>query len=133
MQDSVRTVLLIEDDDGVRNLLRTLLRLAGYETLSCQQGSEAVELMEARGGSLHLLITDVNLGGAMDGFEAAALLRDRQPSLKVLFMSGEDEAEPVPPGSVREADRFLRKPFAPRAFAEAVAFLLRTADASAVS
>jgi CheY-like chemotaxis protein len=129
MQDSVRTVLVIEDEDGVRNLLRTLLRLAGYEVLSCQQGEEAVDLMEARGGPLHLLVTDVNLGGGMDGFEAAARLRARQPGLKILYMSGEEDAE----RAIGPSERFLPKPFTPRGFTEAVAALARPVSANAVS
>ena len=133
MQDTVQTVLVIEDEDTVRNLLRTLLRLAGYEVLSCQQGAEALDLMEARGGTLQLLVTDVNLGGELDGFETAGRLRAAQPGLKVLFMSGEDEADGDSGRIYGAADRFLRKPFTPRGFIEAVGSLLRPVQASAVS
>jgi two-component system cell cycle sensor histidine kinase/response regulator CckA len=130
MQDQVRTALVIEDDDAVRNLLRTLLRLAGCEVLSCRDGEEALDLMEARGGSLSLLISDIHLGGGMDGFAAAARLRARQPSLRALFLSGDDREEDAAGGP---ADHFLAKPFTPRAFADAVANLLRTLRADAVS
>jgi two-component system cell cycle sensor histidine kinase/response regulator CckA len=131
MQDTVRTILVIEDEDGVRNLLRALLRLSGYEVLSCQDGSEALDLMEARGGSVHLLITDVNLGMGMDGFEAAARLRERQADLKVLYMSGQDEAGSGSGRAAGTSDGFLPKPFTPRGFTEAVASMLRPVTAGA--
>jgi len=133
MQDKVQTVLVIEDEDTVRNLLRTLLRLAGYEVLACQAGDEAVDLMDARGGTIQLLITDVNLGAGMDGFEAAERLRTRHPSLKVLFISGEEEAEGPARHAPGRSDRFLLKPFTPRAFGDAVRALLLTVKATAVS
>jgi CheY-like chemotaxis protein len=133
MQDTVRTILVIEDEDGVRSLLRTLLRLSGYEVISCQDGPEAVDLMEARGGALHLLITDVNLGSGMDGFEAAARLRAWQPGLKVLYISGRDEADAGSGRALGTADRFLPKPFTPRGFTEAVAALVRPVNANAFS
>lgn len=127
MLDSVQTVLVIEDEDAVRNLLRTLLRLAGYEVLSCQDGPEALDLLEARGGEIQLLISDVNLGGPMDGFEAADLLRARQPSLKVLYISGEDEANRVSDRYANGPSDFLLKPFTPRGFTERVNALLAPA------
>lgn len=135
MQDSVRTVLVIEDEDSVRNLLRTMLRLAGYEALSCRDGDEALDLMEARGGTIHLLITDVNLGSGPDGFETAERLRERQPSLKVLFISGEDEGVAAARGRAPRPsdDRFLPKPFTPKEFGEAVAGLTQPVRANAVS
>jgi two-component system cell cycle sensor histidine kinase/response regulator CckA len=132
MQDSVQTILVIEDEDTVRNLLRTLLRLAGYEVLSCQAGSEALDLMEARGGTIQLLITDVNLGSGMDGYEAAQALRSRTPSLKVLYISGEEESDRLS-GIASASERFLLKPFTPRSFTDAVRTMLIPVRANAVS
>lgn len=122
--DSIKTVLVVEDEDAVRNLLRTLLRLAGYEVLSCQDGDEALDLLSARGGEVNLLITDINLGPEMDGFEVAEALRERQPSLKVLYISGVDEEDRVSGEMAAGASHFLVKPFTPRAFTERVRLLL---------
>jgi DNA-binding response OmpR family regulator len=132
MQDTVQTILVIEDEDGVRNLLRTLLRLADYEVLSCQGGEEALDLMEARGGAIRLLITDVNLGTGMDGFETAQALRSGMPSLKVLYMSGEEDANRRA-DRAGDGDRFLAKPFTPRSFTDAVRAMLLPVSANAVS
>ena len=132
MQDRVQTILVIEYEDAVRSLLRTLLRLAGYEVLSCQDGPEALDLMEARGGTIQLLITDVNLGNGMNGFEAARAMRARMPSLKVLYMSGEEETDRVSE-SAGGAERFLLKPFTPRSFADTVRAMLVPVSENAVS
>jgi CheY-like chemotaxis protein len=118
MQDSVRTVLVVEDEDTVRNLLRTLLRLAGFEVLSCQDGSEALDLLAARGGEVNLLVTDIHLGPDMDGFELADALRARQPSLKVLYISGQDEEDRIAQEVTGGSAHFLLKPFTPRKFTE---------------
>jgi CheY-like chemotaxis protein len=123
-QDTVKTVLVVEDEDAVRNLLRTLLRLSGYEVLSCQDGAEALDLLAARGGEVNLLITDINLGPGMDGFETAEALRQRQPSLKVLYISGEDGEGRVAREMAAGASHFLTKPFTPRAFTERVRLFL---------
>lgn len=123
-QDSVKTVLVVEDEDAVRNLLRTMLRLAGYEVISCQDGAEALDLLAARGGEVNLLITDINLGSGMDGFEVAEALREHQPSLKVLYISGEDEEGRVAREMAAGASHFLVKPFTPRAFTERVRLFL---------
>lgn len=130
-QDTVKTVLVVEDEDAVRNLLRTLLRLAGYEVLSCQDGDEAVDLLEARGGEVNLLITDINLGRGLDGFAVAEALRARQPSLKVLYISGEDEEGRVSREMASGASHFLVKPFTPRAFTERVRLFLDAVPAPA--
>lgn len=129
--DRVKTVLVVEDEDAVRNLIRTLLRIAGYEVLTCQDGEEALDLLDARGGEINLLITDINLGIRMDGFETANALRARQPSLKVLFISGEDEEARVTGEMATGSAYFLVKPFTPRGFTERVRQLLDAATVNA--
>ncbi|MDB5104149.1 MAG: Hybrid sensor histidine kinase [Fibrobacteres bacterium] len=114
MQDMIRTVLVVEDEDGVRNLLRTLFRLAGFEVLSCQDGMEALDLMHARGGNVHLLVTDINLGPAMDGIELAESLRAIHPCLKTLYISGEDEQDRLVREIATGQSQFLMKPFRTR-------------------
>ena len=126
-QDSVTTVLVVDDEDAVRSLLRTLLRLAGYEALACRDGAEALDLLAARGGDVQLLITDINLGPDMDGFELADALRASQPALKVLFISG-DEAERAGREMASGHTQFLAKPFTPRAFTDTARALLAAAN-----
>jgi CheY-like chemotaxis protein len=133
MQDTVRTVLVVEDEDGVRNLIRTLLRLAGYDVLSCQDGPEAIDLLNARGGNIHLVVTDINLGPIMDGVELAENLRSLFPAIKVLYISGRDEEERLAREIATGQAWFLMKPFTPRALAEQVKSILAGVAAAAPS
>jgi two-component system cell cycle sensor histidine kinase/response regulator CckA len=133
MQDLVRTVLVVEDEDGVRNLIRTLFRLEGFDVLSCQDGPEALDLMSARGGNIHLVVTDINMGPYMDGFELAESLRAVYPSVKILYISGQEEEERM----VREVARgqafFLMKPFTPRSLTEKAKAILAMAPLTSAS
>jgi CheY-like chemotaxis protein len=69
----------------------------------------------------------------MDGFEAADALRSRQPSLKVLYMSGEEEADRHAGRATEGTESFLLKPFTPRAFTDAVRALMSPVNVRAVS
>ncbi|MDQ3002562.1 MAG: response regulator [Fibrobacterota bacterium] len=135
MQDSVRTVLVVEDDDGIRNLLRTLFRLAGFDVISCQDGSEALDLLQARGGNVHLMVTDINLGPAMDGIELAESLRAIHPSIKILYISGREEDVRIEREVASGLAHFVMKPFTPRSLIEKAKAILDsvpvTASASA--
>ena len=124
MPDSMHTVLVVEDEDGLRNLIRTIFRLAGFDVLSCQDGPEALDLVQARGGHIHLMVTDINLGPDMDGVELAENLRALFPSLKVLYMSGRDEAERLGSEVAGGMASFLMKPFTPRSLTERAKALL---------
>ena len=114
MQDTVRTVLVVDDEDVVRNLLRMLFRLAGFEVLSCASGAEALDLLRERGGNIHLAVTDINLDPQMDGIELAGSLRAIHPSLKVLFISGLEEQERLGAELASGNSYFLMKPFKAR-------------------
>jgi DNA-binding NtrC family response regulator len=134
MQDSVRTVLVVEDEDGIRNLMRTLFRLAGFEVLSCQDGPEALDLMRARGGNIHLVVTDVNLGLEMDGIEMAENLRAMHPGVKILYISGDDGQDRIGREVSEGRAHFLMKPFTPRGLTDkALAILAQDPITSEIS
>jgi DNA-binding response OmpR family regulator len=124
MQDTARTVLVVEDDDGVRSLIRTLFRLEGFDVLSSQDGEEALDLARTRNGAIGLVITDINLGPDMDGLELAAGLRAIHPFTKVLYISGQDEDERLRPELALGLSGFLMKPFTPRSLTEKARSLL---------
>jgi CheY-like chemotaxis protein len=81
------TVLLVEDEPGVRRLAERLLRRAGYDVLVAQNPGEALVLSERPAGAVHLLVTDVIMPH-MSGFDLAARLKAVWPDLRVLFVSG---------------------------------------------
>jgi signal transduction histidine kinase/ActR/RegA family two-component response regulator len=114
---SLETVLLAEDEDGVRELTLATLKRRGYRVLTAASGEDALKLASAYDGTIHLLISDVVMPG-MKGPELAERLRAMRPGIKVLFVSGY-AADVVTPGDLRQAT-LLSKPFSPAALASAV-------------
>jgi DNA-binding response OmpR family regulator len=117
---ALNPILILEDEPGLQRLLTRALTNAGFDVLSAESAEEAVAAGEGR--TLALLVADVNARGA-SGPAVAEVLRERQPDLRVLFISGHDpvflESHGIPP----TAD-FLQKPFSPRTFVEVVQRML---------
>lgn len=103
------TVLIAEDEDGVRELAAHFLKAAGYTVLSAKSGNEALESAKGWGKPIHLLLTDVVMAH-MRGPELAALLRRRYPRLKTVYMSGYQDYG-APDGGFEEGCLFVQKPF----------------------
>ena len=104
------TVLLVEDDDGVRQLAQIALEAQGYTVLQAASGAEAVQTAVSHPGPIHLLLTDVVMPH-QGGREVVDSVRTVRPEVKVLYMSGYTDDAVVRHG-VREAtDSFLQKPF----------------------
>jgi CheY-like chemotaxis protein len=105
------TVLLVEDEEGVRNLVHSILRRNGYRVLEAKNGADALRVAEHH-ADIDLLLTDVvmpELGGA----ETAARLRAVRPGLKLLYMSGYTDDAVVLHGVLRSEAAFLQKPITP--------------------
>ena len=125
------TILLVEDEGGVRALTRHVLQAAGYTVLEAADGAEAVRLAAAHRGRVHLLVTDVVMPG-VGGRELAGRLAAGQPGLKVLYLSGYTDDAVVRHGVLEEHVHFLQKPFTPAALAHKVREVLdRGPDATA--
>jgi PAS domain S-box-containing protein len=108
------TILLVEDEERVRALLRAVLQQQGYTLLEAGRGNEALALGEQQSGPIHLLVTDVVMPG-MSGHEVAGRLADRHPELKVLYLSGHAD-DVIGRHGVEQAEAaFLQKPFSPEA------------------
>jgi len=120
-------VLLVEDEDMVRGLLREALATAGFDVLAAKSGDEALERAGA-GPPLDLLVTDVVMP-SMSGPELAQRLLQRQPDLRVLFISGYTSDELVNRVAFGSAFGFLQKPFSPAALIRKIQEVLRPARA----
>jgi PAS domain S-box-containing protein len=105
-----KTVLLVEDDDEVRGIVRELLSQQGFLVLEAKQGPDALDLAEKYDQPLHLLLTDMVLPG-MDGKQLAESLAGTIPGLKVLFMSGHTQDTAFRDELSRGDRAFLQKPF----------------------
>jgi PAS domain S-box-containing protein len=104
------TVLLVEDDDSVRNMAQAMLQGYGYKVLAAREGREALLISRQHAGCVHLLLTDVVMPG-MSGRELAVRLRPSFPHLRVLYTSGYTENLLVSQGSLDPGSSFLQKPF----------------------
>lgn len=113
-------ILLVEDDDMVRQTMEEILRLAGHETRSARNGREAIALCAESGPDL--VVTDI-LMPEIEGVETIARLRALKPELPIIAYSGGGRSERFEFLDMAErigADRVLRKPILPRQLCEAV-------------
>jgi signal transduction histidine kinase len=119
------SILLVEDNDAVRELAQRTLRARGYEVIEACNGDEAIDLM-ARGTQAHLLLTDVVMPG-LSGPNLAARLLQQNPRLRVLYMSGFNQDSAAAHGTFWGGVPLLQKPFTPSQLAERVRVALDSA------
>jgi len=107
------TVLVVDDDDGVRRLSERILKQAGYVVVSALSGPAALAFASEHPGVIDLLLSDMVMPG-MSGRELAHALVEQRPGIKVLFMSGYD------PGATAPRQKLIAKPFSRQALLDAV-------------
>jgi PAS domain S-box-containing protein len=123
------TVLVVEDDHGVRDFAASVLRELGYRVLEASTGDGALELLDGA-VEADLLFTDVVMPGRLNGVDLARLARARQPALPVLFTSGY-ATRLVEKDWLAEDIEFLRKPYRSIDLAARIRALLDRSDAAA--
>lgn len=117
------TILLVEDEDAVRNLVRFVLQAGNYRVLEARDGQEAFRVAEQHQGPIHLLITDLVMP-RMSGRHLAALLAQTRPTLAILFMSGYTDEMGRELETAKANVAFMQKPFNPTLLAHKVRALL---------
>ena len=117
------TLLLLEDEEGVRRLAREVLKEHGYTVLEASGWQSAISHTERHGGPIHLLLTDVVMP-EMGGPEVASRLSALRPGIKVLYMSGYTNYAVFHRGLLDAGVAFLQKPFSPNELARRVRELL---------
>jgi len=120
------TILLVEDEEGLRALARRVLEANGYTVLPAGSAEEALEIADRGPSRIHLLLTDVVLPRT-NGIQLAQRLSSRRPELKVLYISGYTDSAPLPAASAGEQSAFLQKPFTPAVLIRKVREVLRAA------
>lgn len=112
------TILVVEDDEGVRAWTCRLLDDLGYRTVPTKNGSEALRLLDD-GVAADLVLSDVVMPG-MGGRELGSRIAKLRPYLPVLFMSGYSREEIIGRGLLAESARLVAKPFTDQILASAV-------------
>jgi two-component system cell cycle sensor histidine kinase/response regulator CckA len=104
------TVLIVEDNDSLRNFAQKILHIYGYRSLNAENGEDALRVCKEHDGRIDLMITDVVMP-KMDGREAAKRLQPLYPQMKVIYMSGYTDDAIVHHGVLEPGLNFLEKPF----------------------
>lgn len=113
------TVLLVEDEEGVRELVRDILQEKGYALLAARDAEEAIQTSGRHCGPIHLLLTDVVMP-RISGRMLAERLAPLRPEMRVLYVSGYTENAIVHHGVLDHGTAFLQKPFSAETLAQEV-------------
>ena len=110
------SILIVEDEVLTSEYLEFVLQEAGYEAIPAGSAEEAIAVLEHR-DDVHLIVTDVNLPGSLNGLQLAALVRDRWPTMNIIVVTGygAPRSEEIPSGSL-----FVPKPYSAQKMIEAV-------------
>ncbi len=116
--ENAQSILVVDDEPGVRTLVARMLRGRGFEVMEARNGLEAVQVYGFYHSEIKLVITDIDMP-VMDGLEAITRMKEIDPDVHVLIISGRLEAGRCPSGVFA-----LPKPFAPAQLLEAVKLAL---------
>lgn len=106
----LETILVVEDEGGIRALVRKILKRQGYQVLEASQGEEALQVIRDYQGQIDLLLTDVMMPG-MNGVDLSHKALAEKPHLRVLFVSGYTDESLLEAGQFPAGTAFLQKPF----------------------
>jgi len=119
----IRSALVVDDQTGIRAIVRRILEGCGFAVTDAGTGEEALSLLDRRQEPFALLVTDMRMPG-MTGRDLADRVRFRHPSTRILFISGFTDDPSVQSGILPAHSLFLSKPFHPDQMAEAVTKLM---------
>ena len=123
MSDSV-LVLIVDDEALIHLALQEALEAGGFAVAAASRAEEAIAMLEAKGAAYNALVTDVNLGGKLTGWDVAKRARELTPDMPVIYMTGAAANEWASNGVPNSI--LLSKPFAPAQLLTAVSNLLNT-------
>jgi len=119
------TVLVVEDQNDVRDFVSKVLSQVGYNVLQASDGEDALNITKKYGKSIDLLLTDLVMP-KLGGVEIAKQIKNEHPNIKILFMTGYIENPEICNGVVSSEEPFLQKPISPQVLADMVKKALKT-------
>ncbi|QDZ06843.1 response regulator [Sphingomonas panacisoli] len=125
--DNLPLLLLVEDDPIIRTSLASALEDGGYRLIEAANGTEAIEAIDS-GKQFSGVVTDIQIGAGVDGWEIGRHARHRYPQVAVVYMTGDSAADWSAEGVPNSM--LLQKPFATAQMITAVSTLLNVADVS---
>ena len=111
------TILLVEDDEEVRQVASRILRRNGYRVIEAGNGADALKVADNEDEAVDLIVTDIVMP-EMGGTELAKRIREKQPDARILFTSGYTEDAVVRQSLLHEGESFIEKPFTPATLAK---------------
>jgi two-component system cell cycle sensor histidine kinase/response regulator CckA len=117
------TILLVEDENSVRDLAQRILEMRGYKVLPARHGEDALKIASVPDNQIDLVVTDVIMPG-MNGREFVEALHDQTPGVRVLYMSGYTDDDIIRRGLMDSSVAFLQKPFTAKTLARRVRSIL---------
>jgi CheY-like chemotaxis protein len=118
------TVMVVDDDDQVRDVTSDILRRAGFHVLPVARGREAISLFARRHATIDSVVLDLTMPD-LTGDEVMVVLRAVEPSIPIVLISGYPTNDPVRGAATMKADDFVQKPFLPSVLVDSVRRSLR--------
>ena len=103
-------ILVVDDQEMIRNMAKTMLEKFGFEVLTAEDGVEALEIFRHKHADVRLVLTDLSMP-RMNGWETLAALREIRPDIPVILASGYDEAKVMEGSHAERPEAFLSKPY----------------------
>jgi PAS domain S-box-containing protein len=125
------TILLVEDEESVRNLVRRILSQQGYTVFEALNAQQALKIAQSHRANLDLLLTDIVMPG-MTGLGLAQRMLQFHPEIRILYMSGYTDSAVLQQGWLESGSYFLQKPFTPEALSRKVREILGVPQALSV-
>lgn len=124
-------VLVVDDDEAVRELMAMVLEAEGYTVLRAQHSVDALSIQAAFAGTIHLLLTDFSMKPFENGFDLARQVRQARPGIRVVYVSGFVEHNVLQDEIESSRAGFLAKPFSPVSLLNSVRVALASAGSLA--
>jgi two-component system cell cycle sensor histidine kinase/response regulator CckA len=124
MPQNPLTIMVVDDEDSIRNLAAMVLENEGFHVLKARHSDEALLISDSYKDTVHLLLTDVRMDPFMNGCELAKCMRLLRPEICVLYISGFTNNAMVQQEVDEARAAFLAKPFSPRELLEKVRSVL---------